>query len=519
MKIIAIVGGGISGATACSTLYEALRKEDHHLTIHIYDQGRGLGGRTAHRAYSIAPNEKNEIEARSENPLRCCSSAQLRFDHGCQFFTARGEAFRRVCAYWEQRGWCSKWRPRHRVIESRGGSCNTNGSFFGLDLRTDDEKDHVYVGVDGMHSMAIRMLDACATCSESDASGVSVRVFRNVRVARVTRQEKKWKLVGPSGEAAAHDSSEAIARAGVHEDLGGSGVLYDAVIVTDISCSFGGWHRASAGLQVDLEFCKDIIRVPLFTTLVAFDRHLHVDGDSIDALSFSDDDIVWFASRTSSKPHTGASSIATEESGDEEAASSYDCWTLVSTPRYAVSEIDRVRMQDAETGAFIPQSRAYLESDDGPAQTMLRAFRAAIQAHRDQVDCTDDGKSGSNADAPCDGDHDGFPRAIFLSAQRWGSAFPSFANRLHDSHDDALHRKRILDVVYSSMENYGVTDALNGRDGRDFYHDDAMRLYYCGDFMVDNIKSDAGVEIGVGSAAMSAIACANYIIQNQILNK
>jgi hypothetical protein len=50
-----------------------------------------------------------------------------------------------------------------------------------------------------------------------------------------------------------------------------------------------------------------------------------------------------------------------------------ECWTLVSTPGYAASEITRVPMQNTKTGAFIPQSNDYLNVEPGPA--LLEAFK------------------------------------------------------------------------------------------------------------------------------------------------
>lgn len=59
---VAIVGGGITGATACSTLLARFGGDVH---IEVFDQGRsGVGGRSSHR------NRED--------------SQTLRWDHGCQ---------------------------------------------------------------------------------------------------------------------------------------------------------------------------------------------------------------------------------------------------------------------------------------------------------------------------------------------------------------------------------------------------------------------------------------------------
>ena len=67
MATISIIGAGLSGLVAARELTGA----GHEVTI--YDKGRGVGGRLATRRVSDA-----------------------RLDHGAQFFTVRGEGFRRV---------------------------------------------------------------------------------------------------------------------------------------------------------------------------------------------------------------------------------------------------------------------------------------------------------------------------------------------------------------------------------------------------------------------------------------
>ena len=531
---IAIIGGGITGATACTTLLEKLagaapaaasadRRRVVEVDVDVYDQGRGLGGRTAHRAYARTPeppaasgdddgggvhaDEGGWVAVDPDATEFREAGAALRFDHGCQFFTARGAAFARLAERWRSEGWCEVWEARRGIVRAiatpstvAACSSSSNGSFFGL-----SDNCRAYVGVDGMHRMAIGMLQKCEAHSSSGFGGrrVRVSVHRGRRVARVVREGAAWRLLGTSGEAAAHDSAEALAAAAEHEGFG----VYDKIIVTDISCSFGGWHRASAGLPGEaVRFCGSVVRVPLFTTLVAFDRRLSVP---LDAITFEDDKVVWFASRTFSKPNIlvrGSESVFPE------------CWSIVSTPGYAVEEIQRVPMQNATTGAFVPQSREYLESDEGPAKTMLRAFTAAIQAHGGVDPHHSQSESAPRA----------FPQAIFISAQRWGSACPSFANRLPSARrpdGSPVPRENIVSVLgveYSKSENMeavresvvpeeGGSKASGGSGSDDFFRDDSIGLYYAGDMMVSSTTSDAGVEIGVGSAAMSAVACAEHV--------
>ena len=56
-----------------------------------------------------------------------------------------------------------------------------------------------------------------------------------------------------------------------------------------------------------------------------------------------------------------------------------DCWTLVSSPGFAVREISITTMQDPETGAFKPQDESYLRKI--PCQDLLRSFYAKLESY------------------------------------------------------------------------------------------------------------------------------------------
>lgn len=186
---------------------------------------------------------------------------------------------------------------------------------------------------------------------------------------------------------------------------------------TDASCSFEGWHRASAGISdVKPEFgayIKSRARIPLFTAMVAFDRRMFCDHDSavFDLSSASakhcaekienkeDTGLIedknrnknglWFAARCTSK--SGMSGLE-----------SPDCWTLVSTPSFAVNEISCTTMQDdvgvtaTSSGAtktvFKPQENAYL--NEGPALDLVNSFLRHMQEgyqtaeNRANISCT-----------------------------------------------------------------------------------------------------------------------------------
>lgn len=81
MTDIAIIGAGIAGLAAARRLHDA------GLTVRVFDKSRGVGGRMATRR-----------------------AGAWRFDHGAQFFTARGEPFRRFVDAGVRGGWAAPWR-------------------------------------------------------------------------------------------------------------------------------------------------------------------------------------------------------------------------------------------------------------------------------------------------------------------------------------------------------------------------------------------------------------------------
>jgi predicted NAD/FAD-dependent oxidoreductase len=81
---ICIIGGGMAGLSAAT----ALAPLGH--SIIVLDKGRGPGGRMAARRVELA-------------------GAQVSFDHGAQYFTARDPAFQEQVAAWEGAGVAARW--------------------------------------------------------------------------------------------------------------------------------------------------------------------------------------------------------------------------------------------------------------------------------------------------------------------------------------------------------------------------------------------------------------------------
>lgn len=82
MRNVAIIGAGMAGLSAA----ERLRAAGHGVVL--FEKSRGFGGRMATRR-----------------------SGDFQFDHGAQYFTARGADFFRQIAQWQTQGLVAEWGP------------------------------------------------------------------------------------------------------------------------------------------------------------------------------------------------------------------------------------------------------------------------------------------------------------------------------------------------------------------------------------------------------------------------
>jgi photolyase PhrII len=90
---IGVVGAGMTGLTAARTL------SDQGHDVVVVEKARGPGGRMSTRR-----------------------NAELRFDHGAQYFTARDPRFLRHVMAWQERGLVAAWDARIATIGDRDGS-------------------------------------------------------------------------------------------------------------------------------------------------------------------------------------------------------------------------------------------------------------------------------------------------------------------------------------------------------------------------------------------------------------
>ena len=425
---VAIVGGGISGASA---VHKLLSLAPNHLQIHLFDQGRrGVGGRSSHRK-----DEHNR-----------------RWDHGCQFFREDTENFQPVVKDWIEQGLVQEWKGEFQSFH-----CDDfKDHFFGL-----PHKPPFYVGVDGMQSIPQGILNL-AQINHGD----QLKVHNGTRVSHMERDEtsKRWFLYGTTGNAAFHDTPEEEVKTSTTERVSlGIEEGFDAVILTDVSSSFGGWHRASAG--VPETFAKKVrdrvgARIPLFTAMIAFKSKSKI---AFDAATFGNNNVLWFASKSNSKP--GMSEMEEE------------CWTLVSTPEYAIKKIQESPMQDPKTGSFIPQTGEYLQTVPGPE--LRDAFLDII--------------------------NETLPEITYVNAQRWGSAMPSYRHLDPDASDIQV----ISDVPYDSCKaTFIPNESENSHSWNftSFIADEDLMLFQAGDMMSVHTP-------GFEGAALSGMSAAEHVMK------
>eukprot|EP00873_Tetraselmis_striata_P039359 jgi/Tetstr1/459623/TSEL_000446.t1 len=405
---------------------------------------------------SVQPDEE-EPEA---------GTGTLRFDHGCQFFTAASPRFQAVVDRWLAAGAAGIWTGRFGAL----GHSSPAADFFGCSTGRP-----LYVGVGGMHRVA--------RCVAKDAVAAGAELHAGVRAASIERLPAGgWRLHGVGGDAAYHDTPESVAAGAAHRLL----AEVDVVLLTDASASFEGWHRASAGVAVVAPAMAAAVqsraRVPLFTAMVAFVAPLHTPLDAFAHGGDGGSSPLWYAARSASKPGLNA-------------AGTPDCWTLVSTPAFAAAEIQGTQMQDPATGAFRPQEDGYLNGAGGPAEALLAAFLEAL------------GRSA----AP--------PARLYLQGQRWGSAFPAPVSRFSSTSTPGEYlatehagvggsRVEVAGVVYETATPDLRPPEGGGAEGRpgeqDFFMDTELGLYYASDFCSTRVP-------GVEAAVLSGLDAAEHI--------
>ncbi len=150
MTTIAIIGAGVTGLTCARRLSQA------GLRVSVFDKGRGLGGRLATRRVSGLGKAGGEIAA---------------FDHGAQYVTAHGAAFKTSLERRAASQAAAVWRPEQSDVH---------------DEKSDATPWHV--GTPGMSGLA-------------KSWGADLSIALKTRVDRIESDEPGWRLQFEDGSA------------------------------------------------------------------------------------------------------------------------------------------------------------------------------------------------------------------------------------------------------------------------------------------------------------------------------
>lgn len=148
MKKIAVIGAGLTGAAAASTLVR------HGYQVSVFDKGRGAGGRMTSK--------------RTE---------QGYLDLGAQYFTARSDSFKRQVQQWLQQGQVQQWHCNTALF------CHDDEV---LSLKASHDQQARYIGVPAMHSPVKALL-------------AGVDVHNSCRIQQLHYNTKRWTLLTEAG--------------------------------------------------------------------------------------------------------------------------------------------------------------------------------------------------------------------------------------------------------------------------------------------------------------------------------
>lgn len=395
---------------------------------------------------------------------------------------------------WVKHGWVAPWKVRFGCLPNHrnGHSCirdtENQSDFFGVP--SPKNGNEVYIGIGGMHLLPRKILESSKTVVHKGTrvSHVASRTIDKIDDNNTGKKRHVWDIITTVGIAAFHDTKESVAtieleKAKKKEANTSSTTTatststttqivvhrgFDAVIFTDISSSSDSWHRASAGIPSSfVEKLPPKLRLPLFSCMIALKRSIKdkIPYDAF-AVDFDSSSPLWFAAVSDSKPGfpSGGDSVA-------------ECWTLISTPSFAVDEIKETTMRDPVTGSFRPQENDYLNSIPGP--TLRDAFFDLVRPYLDGEDT---------------------PETIYLQAQRWGSGLPIDPDMVatEDVHE-------VCGTTYASKAKGSLVYSSPEKKFKNFVADDSIGLYYGGDFC-------SHLNPGFEAAALSGLDLAKHIL-------
>jgi renalase len=261
-KRILVVGAGLSGLAAARTL------ADRGHEVVVLDKGRAPGGRSSTR---------RETGKRS-------------FDHGAQFFTARGDWLTSRLPAWEEAGVVGRWAPRVAAsLPHPGAASSPDGPRDG---------ETWWVGTPGMGSLAAHL-----------ARGLDVRTASTV--TSVVRQHAAWLIAGSTAAGARGDPAEGFEHVADALVLAVPAPQCGALLGEGLAASELGRHAAAAVLA------------PCWAAMIALSN----DGESpVDLMTSKSAPLAW-AAREASKPGRLV------EVGE-------DLWTLHASPQWSRAHLE-----------------------------------------------------------------------------------------------------------------------------------------------------------------------------------
>lgn len=236
---VAVIGAGVAGSV-CASLLAA-----KGLAVHVFDSGRGPGGR---------------MSQRRENGG---DGSELMFDHGAQYFTVKTAEVQHLVDKWQASGLVADW-------EGRFGSLNVATGDFVEETAAKKR----YVGVPGMNSICKAL-----TTSPGVQAKYGVQV---VGLEWVDEGVGTWCLKSKDGE-----------------NLG----KFNAVVVADKGAAkllFGQTPLEGAGLTEVHKKVAALRAAPCFAVMMAFPSPLNLIP--LDGFLVEGSKIVAWAARDSSKP-------------------------------------------------------------------------------------------------------------------------------------------------------------------------------------------------------------------------
>lgn len=145
---VAVLGSGISGATAARTL------ADRGVQVTVFEAGFGLGGRMSTRI------------TRDEH--------RYQFDHGAQYIgRPKTKEFEETLNSWKEEGWVKEWE-------------GSFASVYGADCIAEEVKKERWVGYPGMHSICRNLLHH---------KNIKVKTQTQAHALQPNGQSTEWQLI------------------------------------------------------------------------------------------------------------------------------------------------------------------------------------------------------------------------------------------------------------------------------------------------------------------------------------